>query len=161
MNNSPTIKKGKRECEVCHCGHEGHDCPVHKPSEEKDQYGHKIIRPTLPDDTFEGLKEEIKERVSEEKECICTNVIGTTINPDCSIHGITPKQEDWEEELELLFCKPWGTKEVKSFISQLLKKEREKVIEEIDSWLKKDSEGTWELEGLYMRFKDYLRKLKK
>lgn len=73
-------------------------------SEEKDQYGHKIIRPTIPDNAFDGLKEKIQAKA---------------------------KQEDWEEELELLFCKPWGTKEVKSFISQLLKKEREKVIEEV------------------------------
>ncbi len=51
--------------------------------------------------------------------------------------------------------------EIIDLIRQLLKEERGRVIEEIDSWLKKDSEGTWELEGLYMRFKDYLRKLKK
>lgn len=115
-NPSPTtIKECSQECISLHCkdtknypksGHWSCKCSCHfsQPSEEKDQYGHKIIRPTLPDDTFDRLKEEIKERA---------------------------KQEEWEKELELLFCKPWGTKEVKSFISQLLKKEREKVIEEV------------------------------
>lgn len=125
-------------------------------SEEKDQYGHKIIRPTIPDNAFDEL----------EYDRIAKELKETTA---------TPKQEEWEEKIYDLLSttEPLGkgfkiiktdagtANEIIDLIRQLLKEERGRVIEEIDSWLKKDSEGTWELEGLYMRFKDYLRKLKK
>lgn len=124
-----------------------------EPSEEKDQYGHKIIRPTLPDDTFEGLKEEIKERVSEEKrccdfkDCICGPIHhkGIHLN-NCSVFA--PKQEEWEwkfDNFRNYDGKEYGHgihQEIKSFISQLLKKEREQLKQQILEGLPEKTEIT-------------------
>lgn len=103
------------------------DCPIHcQPSEEKDQYGHKIIRPTIPDDTFDEL----------EYDRIAKELKETTA---------TPKQEEWEEKIYDLLSttEPLGkgfkiiktdagtANEIIDLICQLLKEEREKVIEEV------------------------------
>jgi len=97
-----------------------------QPSEEKDQYGHKIIRPTIPDNAFDEL----------EYDRIAKELKETTA---------TPKQEEWEEKIYDLLSttEPLGkgfkiietdagtANEIIDLIRQLLKEERGRVIEEI------------------------------
>lgn len=48
-------------------------------------------------------------------------------------HGCSHCQEqDWEKKLELIFCRPWGTKELKDFIRQEKQKDRERYIKRLE-----------------------------
>lgn len=66
-------------------------------------------------------------------------------NSNCSCHKPQPTQQDWSDDLENIlrmwqydFVRENGIKQIKDFIRNLLLKERESYVKELEEWLMKN-----------------------